>query len=527
MAKSMKKMEKVDVVVVGSGAAGSVFAAHLAEAGKKVLIIERGRERQMNDLYSSQMWARRLKWGAPHVGEDGPDSIWHNFNAGHGTGGASIHHYAVWPRYHPEDFEVRKRYGRSLDWPFAYDDLRPFYDQIQAEVGMSGDAKEEIWRPAGDDYPLPPVLVSKHGEVLARGFNKLGMHVAPIPMAILSAPYKGRPGCIWDGWCDAGCPTGALANPLAVYLPRASQAGATMISQAHVTRVLTDESGKKAVGVEYVDASGAKVVQPAEVVVLCAFTIENARILLNSASAQHPNGLANRSGTLGRYLMVHPAISIFGLFNEDMQNYLGATGGQLLCQDPFDKRGDPDGAFGSRQWEIGLALKPNDLLGIAMSRPEIFGDQLDAFMRDGAKHMGSMVGVCEDEPLWENRIALAAERDANGMPLAHAHYRMSDEGRKLWRTAAKEGVAIFRAAGAREAWHSPPGGQHIMGGTIMGRDPASSVLNGNAQAHEVSNLFVGGPSTFPTSSSINSTFTAHAVALKSAQFIISNWGALA
>src|SRR5690606_4211890 len=134
------------------------------------------------------------------------------------------------------------------------------------------------------------------------------------------------------------------------------------------------------------------------------------------------------------------------LFKEDMQNYLGATGGQLLSQEAFGKKSDPSGAFGSRQWEIGLALKPNDLLGIAMTRPDIFGKDLHAFMIDGARHMGSMVGVCEDEPLYENRIALSkTTKDKFGMPVATVNYRISPSGKKLWATSAAEGVKIFKA----------------------------------------------------------------------------------
>ena len=518
-----KALEPVDVVVVGAGAAGSVFAAVLAEAGKSVVVLERGRDHKLADLYSSQIWARRLKWAAPLVLEEGPDSIWPNFNAGNGVGGAAIHHYAVWPRYHEEDFREHTMYGRSLDWPFEYATLRPFYDQVQKDVGMSGDAAKEPWRPPGDPYPLPPVLVSKHGEVLARGFAALNMRTAPIPMAVLSRPYNGRNPCIWDGWCDAGCPIGALANPLVVYLPRAQKAGARIVPNAAVTRVLTDSTGKKVSGVEYYTAAGEAVIQPAAAVVLCAFTIENARLMLNSGNAQHPNGLGNSSGLVGRYLMSHPAVSISGLFKEDMQNYLGATGGQLLCQDAFGKKSDSSGAFGSRQWEIALALKPNDLLGIAMTRPDIFGKALHDFMVDGARHMGSMVGVCEDEPLYENRIDRSTQKDKYGMPVAVIKYHTSPNSKKLWATAAAEGVKIFKAAGAREAWNGPPAGQHVMGGTIMGTDRKKSVLNEVAQSHDVKNLFVGGPSVFPTSSSVNSTFTAHAMALKSAQFMAANW----
>jgi len=519
----VKATDAVDVVIIGSGAAGSVYAAVLAEAGKSVLVLEKGPARKMSDLYSSQIWARRLKWASPQVVEAGPDSIWYNFNAGHGFGGAAIHHYAVWPRFHPEDFREKTLFGRSHDWPFEYDALRPYYDTVQRDVGMSGDAAQEVWRPPGDPYPLPPVLVSNHGKVLARGFEALKMRTSPIPMAVLSQPYQGRPGCLWDGWCDAGCPIGALANPLAVYLPRATKAGANLQAGTQVTRVLTDNAGKKVTGVEYYTQSGEKVVQRAAAVVLCAFTVENSRILLNSANAAHPNGLANSSGAVGRYLMVHPAVSISGMFADEMENYIGATGGQLLCQDTYGKKSDPGGAFGSRQWEIALALKPNDLLGIAMTNPGIFGAGLHKFMQDGARHMGSMVGVCEDQPMPENRIELATQTDRFGMPLARSVYRMSDDGRKLWKTAGEQGVQIFKAAGAKEAWHSPPGGQHIMGGTILGTDRAKSVLNADCQSHDVANLFVGGPGVFPTSSSVNSTFTAHALAMKGAHYLVKNW----
>ncbi len=521
----VKSPEKVDVVIVGSGAAGSVYAAILAEAGKSVLVLEKGTDRKLTDLYSSQIWARRLKWGAPHVFEEGKDSIWYNFNAGHGYGGAAMHHYAVWPRYHEDDMQEHALYGKGLDWPLEYDQLRPWYDQVQDDVGMSGDAEKEIWRPSGAPYPLPPLPVFEHGEILARGFTELDLRTSPIPVAILSREYKGRPACIYDSWCDAGCPTGALANPLVEYLPRAVKAGAVMQADSYVTRVLTDRNGMKATGVEYYDKAGERHEQPADAVVIAAFTVENSRILLNSATDTHAGGLGNSSGTLGRYLMSHPAVNVFGMFREETRCYYGVTGGQLFSQDGFEKEKSAE-IFGSRQWEIGLGTKPNDLLGIAMSRADLFGNDLHDFVRRGSRHLGAMVGVCECLPHATNRIELSGSRDRFGMRLARVTFNLDDYARNLWRQTADLGVEIFKAAGATEAWHSPPGGQHIMGGTIMGNDRKSSVTNEYAQLHDVPNVIIGGPSVFPTSSSVNSTFTAHAVALRSARHIADHWSGL-
>ena len=518
----MIEHDKVDVVIVGSGAAGSVYGAILAEGGKGVLVLEKGPARKLGDLYSSQIWARRLKWGAPHVIEEGKNSIWFNFNAGHGFGGASIHHYGVWPRYHPEDFKEKSLFGKSLDWPFDYDVLRPYYDQVQLDVGISGDAELEKWRPEGEPYPLPPIRITEHGRTIAKGFEAMGMHTSPIPIAVLSETYKGREACIWDGWCDAGCPTGALANPLVTYLPRATAKGVKMRAGCYVTRVMTDQAGQKATGVEYYDQAGERHFEPADMIILSAFAIENPRILLNSATDKHPNGLANSSGLLGKYLMSHPAVSIYGLFDHDMENYIGATGGQLFNQDHFDKNSTP-GVFGSRQWEMGLALKPNDLLGIAMSRPDIYGAELDEFMKQGAMGMGSMVGVCEELPDMENRVELSSQKDKFGFPLARVVHTTGKDGTALLLQTMKEGVEIFKAAGAKEAWHGPQGGQHLMGGAIMGETAESSVTDKNSHTHDIPNLVVGGSSVFPTSSCVNSTFTIHAVAMKSAKHILENW----
>lgn len=523
---STRAPEEVDVVIVGAGAAGSVHAAVLAAAGRSVVVLEGGPPRKPGDLYSSQMWARRLKWTSPAAVNGGADPAGIAFNGGHGYGGAALHHYAVWPRFHAPDFGMASDHGRGLDWPLDYETLRPFYDRIQADVGVSGDAARETWRPPGAPYPLPPLPTFAQGETIARGFAARGLHTAPLPSAILTQEYKGRPPCIMDGWCDAGCPIGALANPLVTYIPRAVKAGAVFRSGAHVTRVVMDAAGGRAIGVEYADAGGALHVQRARAVIVAAFAIETPRILLNSVVDKHPCGLGNASGLLGAYLMSHPSIIVFGMFDADMQNYMGPTGGQLLNQDHFGKSATP-GALGSRQWMIAQALKPNDLLGISMSRPDIVGPALAPFMHKAARGLGNMVALCEPLPDTANRVTLSAARDAHGMPLAEVTHRYGADGKTLIAAAAIEGAAIMTAAGAAETWRSPIGGQHLMGGCVMGSDAARSVTDAFGRVHGVPNLIVAGPSLFPTASAVNPTFTVHALALRSAELLARNWAQFA
>lgn len=523
----MLPRQKVDAVIVGSGAAGSAMAARLAEGGKSVVVLEAGPARSPADLVSSGLWARRLKWSGEPVLEDGDHPVGHVFNAGYGTGGSAMHHYAVWPRFHAEDFDTQSRYGRGRDWPISYQDLAPWYDQVQAEVGVSGDAAREIWRPPGAPYPLPPVPVFPQGEIIAGGFAARGLQTAPLPLALLSRSYRGRPACLWDGWCDAGCPIGALANPVTVHLPRAIAAGAILESDATVTRILTDTRGDRATGVELARASGETERVMADVVVLAAFAVQNPRLLLASSSDRRPRGLANSSGLVGQYVMSHGAGLIYGLFDEDTRCYMGAFGGQLVNQDAYAKDAHAGGgAFGSYQWMIGQAVKPNDLLGIGTTRPDLFGSDLNDFMRRAARGFASMTAVVEDLPIAANTVRLSDRKDRFGVPLAAVTHTADRASLALWQSALAEGSAIFAAAGARTVWTGPRGPMHIMGGTRMGKDAKTSVTNSYGQCHDLPNLVIAGPGLFPTSAGVNPTFTVHALAARSADHLLKHWNGL-
>jgi choline dehydrogenase-like flavoprotein len=510
-----KLHEKRDVVIMGAGAAGALFAARLAKAGRSVVVLEGGPGWELGSLVSSQIWARRLKWGGAPVERAGKHPLGHNMAVGWGVGGSALHHYAGWPRLQPADFRMRSLYGRGLDWPFEYDELRPWYDRIQAEVGISGDVAKEVWRPAGEPYPMPPLKAFKHGELVARGFEKLGMRVAPAPMAVTSVDYKDRPACVYDGWCDAGCPILALANPFAVHLPLATGAGAEIRARSIVTRIETDLRGH-AEALRYVDANGAEHVQPADTIVLAGAAVQNARLLLASPSTAHPNGFGNRNGLVGRYFNAHSITNAHGLFDEATECHMGLSAGTLTSQDAYEKK--RDGPFGSITWGIGPALKPNDLLGIANTRPDLFGPALSAFLDKASKHLAVMNGIVESLPSRENRVELGSGKDRYGMPLARIVHSLDPETEKLWAFANAQGEAVMRAAGAREAWTSPIVAlAHVAGGTIMGNDPAESVTNGYGQLHEAANVVIAGGGLFPTIGAVSPTFTVLAVAERTAR----------
>lgn len=516
-----------DAIIVGSGASGSLLGAKLAQAGKRALILEGGPPITTDDLWSSQIWSRRIHrtpWPT-FTGGDDPFAL--TLNHGWGTGGSAVHHYANWFRLHPDDFTFLSSYDVGLDWPITYDDLRPYYDQIQREVGISGDEEGDIWSPPHEPYPMPALPILDHGRVLKLGFDALNIPTAPMPQAILSQPMGQRAACILDGWCDAGCPIGALANPLVTYLREAQLAGATLLNDAYVTRVLTDASGTRATGVEFFDADGARQEVYGRMVVLGAYALENPRILLNSASSAHPDGLANSSGLVGAYMMSHPGGQIFGLVEEETRPYMGRSGGELWSQAQYTTDADANGYIGGYQWLGALSAKPNDLLGIAMMRPDLFGPDLDAFLQRASHHLLSLVFIGHDIPNEANRVTLSEQTDAYGYPIPQVTHTVGPDQTRMREAALQLGQEVIQAAGADEVWILPKADQHILGGAIMGDDPQNSVTNSYGQTHDVENLFVMGSSVFPTSGGVNPTFTIHALTLRTAEYMIDNWSALA
>ena len=524
----MAKLEKVDVVIVGAGASGSVYAAVLAKTGKKVVVLEQGPDWKLSDLISSDFWGRRIKTaGAPFILE-GRNPVGYSYQSGWGVGGAALHYFANFPRLLPNDFKVKSEHNRGLDWPISYQDLAPYYDKVARDVGVSGDAKaEEIWRPAGAPYPMPPMKTFRNGDIWLKGFEAVGIRMVPAAVGMNSTDYKGRPACIYDGWCHVGCPTGALSNPLVTYLADARKAGAEVRAWSTVTRVLTNAKGTRVTGVEYYDQKKEKQFQPASVVVLAAWSAQNPRILLNSANGAHPKGLANRSGLVGKYMMTHFASGTWAIFDENVQNHMGTTGAQYMSYDRYGKTSHK-GAFGSTFIVAGSALKTSDLGGFANARLDLFGADLHAFMKRAARGLTRINAFGEEMPNVENRVEPASEKDEFGMPLGRIIHSYDEDVARVWNANFEEGLKIANGAGAKEAWSGRGAIPtiHLMGGTIMGTGAGNSVVNSFGQAHEIPNLCIAGPGIFPTSGASNPTYTIFALSLRGAEQLVGKWKAI-
>jgi choline dehydrogenase-like flavoprotein len=243
-----------------------------------------------------------------------------------GVGGSSLLYGAQWMRLLPSDFRVKTLDGVADDWPIDYYELAPYYDRVDKFLGVSGLGGDPAYPPF--DFDMPPHPLGKGGMRMAGAMNRLGWHWWPGTQAIPTWPHKGMAKCVRWGVCETGCPAGAKASFDLGYWPHATSAGAKLRTGARVREITIDRHAR-ANGVIWIDRDGVEHHQRARTVIMAANGIGTPRLLLLSRSAQFPDGLANRSGLVGKNLMLHPNNEVLGLYDEDIESWQGPAG-QLM-----------------------------------------------------------------------------------------------------------------------------------------------------------------------------------------------------
>jgi choline dehydrogenase-like flavoprotein len=512
-------MEPVDVVIVGAGPAGGVLATRLVDAGLRVVALEQGDWHEPSSFpaaqpdYELQM---RTRWSPdPNVratDADYPvdasasdiDPLMFN-----GVGGGTILYNADWCRLRPSDFRVRTLDGVAEDWPIAYADLAPYFDQTDVEFGVSGLAGDPSLPPT-PDLPHSPLPIGRGGRLVAHAHDRLGWHWWPGTNAVQPTAAGGRGGCLQWGTCLEGCPEGAKASADLTHWRRAVAGGADLRTGARAQRVRTDRRGR-ASGVEYVDRDGREHFVAARVTVLAANGVGTPRLLLLSE-------LANRSGLVGRNLMVHPFASVAGVFAEPLRSWVGHAGPKIVSYEFYEtdaSRGFVRGA----KWSLGGIAGP---VGIALTAVAEGGSGF------GAGHAAAMAErfgrtltwsiFTEDLPEEHNRVELADDQaDASGLPAARVQYRISANTWRMLAFHTERASESLEAAGAVEVHVQAPvraSGWHLLGTARMGADPERSVVDANLRAHDVPNLYIADGSTFVTSAGVNPTSTIAALAAR-------------
>ena len=524
----------VDVLIIGAGASGAAVAWSLAETRMRIVCLEQGdwmnpadypsndndwETRQHTEMATSPN-IRKREADYPINDDNSPIAIL-NYNA---VGGSTILYSAHFPRFHPSDFRVRTLDGVADDWPIDYATLEPFFALNDRNIGVSGLAGDTALPP--HEPPLKHLPLGLMGEAMGRGFNKLGWHWWPSDTAIITEPWEGRGECLNLGPCNAGCAQGAKSSADIAYWPNAQRSGVELRTNCRVNQVTVDDNDM-ATGVTYFDADGVEHHQRAEVVIMACNGVGTPRMLLHSKSNQFPDGLANRSGLVGKNLMLHPWGGVNGVFDEPLASHFGPQGSCLLSQE-FYETDKTRGFVRGYNMQITRGVGPisTALSGQSSGKIPIGPKHHEQFEKyyDRSVHLG----ICaEDLPEEHNRVTLDESlTDSNGIPSPKIDYTLSENSRLMLEHGLESGRQAFEAAGAWEINKHPYplryAGWHLLGTARMGSDPEKSVVNEWGRSHDVKNLFIVDGSVFVTSGGVNPTTTIQAVALYIADSIKRN-----
>jgi choline dehydrogenase-like flavoprotein len=527
----MSKPDRVDVLVIGAGASGAINSLVLAQAGLRVVCLDQGgwTEPAQHPHYSDDFqYQRQNRWSPEPSVRRGPDDYPVEGKQSHalmwnGVGGSTNVYAALWPRFRPSDFRKGREHGLAPDWPITYEDLAPFYDEADWLVGVSG-LTGDAGMPPRAPYPLGPLPMRNSGRAIAQGFERLDWHWWPMPAGIISESYDGRAACNGCGNCAAGCPRGSMAKMSITLWPKALAAGAQLRPGARVERIETGPDGR-ATGAVYIDrATGTRVQQDADVVILAANGVGSPRLLLLSESARHPRGLANANDVVGRYLLHHTLVAAEIWVDQPIDSHIGNSGAIISSEfaETDASRGFVNG-FNFNVARTGPA--GTAAIGAFGQHPAPWGAGHHAWF---ARHFGHSFGayaIGDDLPQASNRITLSqAEVDSDGLPAAKLHYVPHENDMRMMRYGIERLRDLAQSVNAFDTavtdyyedgvYRTPA--WHMLGTCRMGSEPGDSVINRWHQSWEVPNLYIVDGSSFATGGVVNPTSTVTALALRCA-----------
>ena len=559
-------LKPVDVAVIGLGAAGGVAVLPLAKAGLKVAGIEAGAWMDPHTFRPDELHnnVRGLLTSVPKANREiptvrendrqksRPGGLIHPMmNA---VGGTSIHYWGQSWRLKEWDFrmksEVVKRYGAGAipagttleDWPLTYAELEPYYDLIEHEVGVSGkagnlegklDPRGNVFEaPRKREYPMPPLRGSGFSDMMAAAAKGLGWKPYAPPAAINSEPYRGRPGCAFHGFCArGGCHISAKNSTAVTTIPEALKTkNLKIFDNAHVTRIETAPDGK-ASGVTYI-RGGKEYFQPAKVVMVASYTYENSRLLLLSKSKVYPKGFSNNHGQVGRHYYGHWSnTTVTGLFPFDINVWYGTpaqgTTVDEWAEDNFDHAGL--GFIGGTSLHAHTELHPMEAANMAtFGKAPGWGAGWKKFLHENAARWTASYLQTTSLPYDNTYLDLDPDvKDPLGDPVCRITQGPKPNELRAAQHAEDKMEEWFKAAGAiavqKRVYAGPGVSTHAYGGTRMGDNPETNVVNRWGFSHEAPNLAILGASTMGTSGSRNPTETAQALAWRTADWLIKNW----
>ena len=546
-----------DVLVVGSGAAGGMAAKVLTGHGLEVVVLEAGPSIKNTDFLTHAMpydfpfrgrgnpqvirkdgllaareqtpfsgyYTKESEHPYTNAPTSGPDKPYKWTGRSRILGGRTLHWGRQSFRLAEFDFKAASIDGFGVDWPFTYADLAPYYDKVEDYVGIQG-FKEGLPQ-IPDGRFLPPFAYNCFEHLIRKAAARKGWRMTALRTAQLSRYHRGRPPCHYCGSCGFGCDIGAFFSSIAVTLPDAAKTGKlTLLTDAVVREVVVDKEGRVR-GVSYIDRK-SKVERKvrAKVVVLAAGTLESTRILLNSVSRFHPQGMANGSGVLGHYLTDHfTAGQVIGVLPE-------LVGSKIRNDD-----GKANGSYIPRYSNLGTR-HPKFIRGYAImvkGGSNVFPRHADLIGGFGAGYKKrikelhpAVVRVYargEALQIFDSYVEIDREVvDAWGIPVLKFHYKRTDNDYHMLDDAFQNLQELMHEAGAEilsedKSLSAPGRIIHEMGTTRMGDDPRTSVLNQFCQAHEISNLFVMDGGCWPSSACQNPTETILAIAWRSSDYL--------